>query len=169
MQEKLIQAVAQEYVDRLAPLAHLVGTVAKTVESGRDVSQAEIRDILDEAGNPNCTVFPVHCLISSLKPYDAGAITPPDMKFFHQLVSGDVIPSMHRSVARAVEGIVSGFAAFPASQGARRQALKNASETICMELSRLKQLCQGTLPHPDLANLWESFSCDESFPIIHLD
>lgn len=169
MQEELIRAVAQEYVDRLVPLAHLVGAIAGTVESGRDVSQTEIRDILDEAGNPNCTVFPVHCLISSLKPYDAGSITPPDVKFFHQLISGDVIPSMHRSVAQAVDGIVSAFAASPVSPEARKQALKNASETICMELSRLKDLCQGTLPHPDLAGLWESFSCDKSLPVIRMN
>lgn len=169
MQEELIRAVAQEYVDRLAPLAHLVGTVAGIVESGRNVSQTEIRDILDEAGAPSCTVFPVHCLISSLRPYDAGSITPPDMKFFHELISGDVIPSMHRRVARTVDGIISAFAISPASPEARKRALKDASETICMELARFKQLCQGTLPHPDLTALWKTFSCDKGFPVMYMN
>lgn len=169
MQEKLVRAVAQEYVDRLAPLAHLIGAIAEIDESGRNVSQTEIRDIIDEAGVSNCTVFPVHSLISSLNPYDAGTITPPDMKFFHELVSGDVIPSMHRRVAQAVDGIVSGFTASPPSSAeARKRVLKNASETICMELARLKQLCQGTLPHPDLTGLWKSFSCDERLSVIHM-
>ena len=169
MQEELVRTVVQEYVDRLVPLAHLIGAIAEIDESGRNVSQTEIRDIIDETGASNCTVFPVHSLISSLNPYDAGTITPPDMKFFHELVSGDVIPSMHRRVARAVEGIVSAFTASPASPEARERALKNAAETICMELSRFKQLCQGTLPHPELAGLWKSFSCDERLSVIHMD
>ncbi len=169
MQNELVRAVAREYVDQLAPLAHLVGAITGIVESGRSVSQTEIRDILDEAGASSCTVFPVHSLISSLSPYDAGAITPPDMKFFHELFSGDVIPSMHRRVTRAVDGIVSGFTSSPPSPEARKRALKDASETICMELSRLKQLCQGELPDPDLAGLWKSFSCDEGLSVIHMD
>lgn len=169
MEEELIEAVVQEYVGRLAPLAHLIGSVAEISQSGRGVPQEKMRDILDEVSSSGYAIFPVHSLLSSLKPMEAGALASPGMKFLQEIVSQDVIPSMHRHVAQAIEDIIREFSGSPGNREAREKSLVNASSVICMELSRLKQLHRGTLPHQDLIDLWEAFYCDEGFAIIDMD
>ncbi|HPA85023.1 MAG TPA: hypothetical protein PLJ30_09455 [Deltaproteobacteria bacterium] len=169
MEEELIQAVAQEYVERLILLAHLIDSATEINRSGRSVSREEMWDILDEADASGFAIYTVHSLLSSLKPMDAGPLASPGMRFLHEIVSQDVIPSMRRHVAQAIDAIVREFSDRPGSRDAREKALVNASSVICMELSRLKQLHPGALPHPELVEMWESFYCDEGFAVIDFD
>jgi hypothetical protein len=53
------------------------------------------------------------------------------------------------------------------SETQKQQAIEAASATVCVELSRIRRLNRGVLPHPDLQKIAASFGCvpnDESLP-----
>jgi len=161
MEEELIRAVAQEYMDGLTPLAHLIDCLADVTSNDMDISRGELWDILDKMNVSAYAVFPVHALLSCLRPADAGPMAPPGMRFLHEILSREIIPTMHRRVEQATENLIGVFTDRRSSRKVREQAQIKSSAVICTELSRLKQLHQGTLPHPDLVEMWNSFFCDE--------
>lgn len=170
--EELIDAIVQEYLVHIEPLAYLIEKVAEAGKAGMLLSAPDMEDLVEEASAAAFAIVPLHALLSSLRNTHLGNSDPPSFQFVRRVINENVLVLLRDNMARAVSRLIR-----DCGNGSARDidtAVKRASQTICVELARIKDLNRGFLPHPDLKELWDRFSCQELYspvrdvrPVIH--
>lgn len=166
--EELIDTIVHEYIGYIAPLAHLIERITKSGQNGKQLTLQQLEDIVEEATSSTFNILPLHTLLSSLKDTDIAVFGPSSSRLIHRIITQNTLPQLRDNMARAVSRLINDYLEETESTEHINNALKAASNSICIELSRMKDLNSGSLPHPDLKVLWETFSCAEGFAELDL-
>jgi dGTP triphosphohydrolase len=166
--EELLETIVHEYLGYIAPLAHLIEKITKSGQDGKQLNIQQLEDIVEEATSSTFNILPLHTLLSSLKDADIGDFGPSSSRLIHRIISQHTLPQLRDNMARSVTRLINDYLKKTESTEHINNALKAASNSICIELSHMKDLNSGFLPHPDLKVLWETFSCAEEFAELDL-
>jgi len=166
--EELIEAIAQTYIEYTAPLIYLMEKVTESRQKGNHLSPAQLDDFVEEATSSTFNIFSLRTLLSSLKDTDMGKAGNSSSRFINQFIKEPALTLLRDNMARSTASLIKDYAAAIGSGKDIDKALKRASHAICIELSRIKDLNRGILPHPDLEDLWERFSCKDDFAALDL-
>ena len=166
--EELIEAIAQTYMEYTAPLIYLMEKVTESRQKGNTLSPAQLEDFVEEATSSTFNIFPLGTLLSSLKGIDMGKTGNPSSRFINQVINETALTLLRDNMARSTARLIKDYTTAISSGEDIDKALKRASHAICIELSRIKDLSSGILPHPDLRELWERFSCKDDFAALDL-
>lgn len=166
---ELIDAVAQAYIDYTSPLVYLIEKVTESRQKGTILSLRQLEDFVEEATATTCTIIPLHALLSSVKDSDTGKAGDPTTRFIMEVIRENVLVMLRDNMTQAVSRLMRDYNDAAGSPQAIDTSLSRASHAICTELSRIKRLNRGFLPHPDLKELWERFSCRDDFAIPDLN
>jgi hypothetical protein len=161
--EDFIEAVAQAYIEYSAPLVYLIEKITESSLTGSRLLPGQLEDYVDEASGSPFTIVPLHALLSSVKDADMGTSDPPSPQFVHRVINENVLVLLRDNMARAVSRLIRDYAHSGGAAQDIDAAVERASHAICIELSHLKDLNRGLLPHPDLKELWNWFSCTDDF------
>ena len=166
--DELIDAVAQAYIDYTAPLVYLIEKVTESRQKDTTLSTQKLEDFVEEATATTCTIIPLHALLSSVKNSDMGKAGEPGTRFIMEVISENLLVLLRDNMARAISRLMRDYNDAAGSPQAIDTSLSRASLAICTELSRIKRLNRGVLPHPDLKELWERFSCRDELATLNL-
>ncbi len=159
----LIKAIAMAYVEYTAPLVYLIEKVTESSLIGATLSPQQLEDFVEEATATTCTIIPLHALLTSIRNTEMGTSDPPSLQFVHSVINENVLVQLRNNMAQAVSRLMRDYNDAAGSPQSIDTSLSRASHAICTELSRVKRLNRGFLPHPDLKELWERFSCRDDF------
>jgi hypothetical protein len=165
----LIKAIAMAYVEYTAPLVYLIEKVTESNQKGATLSPQQMDDCVEEATAVTYTIIPLHALLSSIRNTEMGTSDPPSLQFVHSVINENVLVQLRNNMAQAVSRLIRDYNDAAGSPQAVDTSLSRASHAICTELSRIKRLNRGFLPHPDLKELWERFSCRDQFATLNLN
>ena len=149
------------YVEYTAPLAYLIEKISESTQTGKRLLPSQLEDYVAEASSASFTIIPLHVLLSSISNTYLGTFDPPSLQFVHRVINENVLVLLRDDMTRAVSRLIRDYGS--GSPQEIEVAVKRASRTICLELSRIRELNRGSLPHPDLKELWERFSCKEVY------
>lgn len=82
----------------------------------------------------------------------------------YECIAFETLESIFRNLRKADEQLMSALKDPGRSDREKEDEVQNASRTMCAELSRIRTLNQGELPHKELQRLWELFRCDAKAP-----
>ena len=161
--KEFIEAVTMAYVEYTAPLVNLIEKITESSLRDNRLLPGQLEDYLTEASASTFTIFPLHALLSSFRDTDMGTSDPPSLQFVHHVINENVLIHLRDNIALAASRLMRDYENSGGNQQDIDAAVNRASQAICIELSRIKDLNRGFMPHPDLKELWDRFSCQDDF------
>ncbi len=166
--KELIKAIAMAYVEYTAPLVYLIEKITESSLAGNRILPEQLEEFVDESSASTFTIFPQHALLSSVRDSDMGTSDPPSLQFVHHVIDENVLVLLRDNMARAVSRLIRNYENSGGDQQVIDAAVNRASRAICIELSRIRKLNRGLLPHPDLKELWDRYSCRDESAVLDL-
>jgi len=167
--EELIDAIVHEYLVYIAPLEYLIEKVGESRKAGIILSASDMEGLVEESSASTFNIFPLHSLLSSVKNTDMSKSDSPSLQFVNHVINENVLVMLKENMAKAASRLIRNCSAGNGSLEDIDAAVKHASHAICLELVRIKELNRGFLPHPDLKELWDKFSCQVEFATLNLN
>lgn len=166
--EELLEAIAHTYLEYISPLMFLMEKISESRRLGNTLSTSQLENFVEEATTSTYTIIPLRALLSSLGSIDQGMIGNLSSRFISRIVHENVLVSLQNNMTTATTRLIKDHENASNRNKDMDRALERASRAICLELSRIRDLNGGFLPHPELKDLWENLSCTDRIQAVDL-